>query len=94
MRAEPFAAQCEAGNVKLIRGSWTSAYMDELCAFPTGAFDDQVDASSGAFQKVVYSYPAYGAVPGVQRMSRFGPGLRRGRFGPPIFGPHRRGAYQ
>jgi predicted phage terminase large subunit-like protein len=48
-RAEPFAAQCEAGNVKLVRGPWNSAYLEELCDFPYGAHDDQVDASSGAF---------------------------------------------
>lgn len=51
-RAEPFAAQCEAGNVVLVRGEWNGAYIDELCAFPTGRNDDQVDASSGAFNKL------------------------------------------
>lgn len=48
-RAEPFAAQCEAGNVDLVRGQWNDAYLDELCLFPGGQFKDQVDASSGAF---------------------------------------------
>lgn len=48
-RAQPFAAQCEAGNVKLVRGAWNDAFIDELCGFPTGAHDDQVDAASGAF---------------------------------------------
>ena len=48
-RARPFAAQCEAGNVKLIAGEWNAAYLDELTAFPFGRNDDQVDASSGAF---------------------------------------------
>lgn len=52
VRAGPFAAQVEAGNVKLIKGPWNAAYLDELCAFPTGAHDDQVDASSGAFTKI------------------------------------------
>jgi predicted phage terminase large subunit-like protein len=51
-RAEPFAAQCEAGNVKLIRGPWNAAYLDELCAFPYGLHDDQVDPSSGAFNRL------------------------------------------
>ena len=51
-RADPFAAQCQAGNVKLIRGAWNAAYLDELCSFPAGAHDDQVDASSGAFHKL------------------------------------------
>jgi len=52
-RAEPFAAQCEAGNVYLVRGEWNEAYLDELCAFPSGKLKDQVDASSGAFGRLV-----------------------------------------
>jgi predicted phage terminase large subunit-like protein len=51
-RAMPFAAQCEARNVKLVRGSWNSAYLDELCSFPYGSHDDQIDGSSGAFAKL------------------------------------------
>jgi predicted phage terminase large subunit-like protein len=54
-RAEPFAAQCEALNVFLVRGAWNSAYIDELTAFPNGQFADQVDASAGAFNKLVGS---------------------------------------
>ncbi len=52
-RARPFAAQCEAGNVYLVKGDWNEAYIDELAAFPTGKFKDQVDASSGAFGRLV-----------------------------------------
>lgn len=52
-RAEPFSAQCEAGNVYLVRGEWNDDYLDELCLFPGGAFKDQVDASSGAFGKLM-----------------------------------------
>ncbi|MEZ2410533.1 phage terminase large subunit [Bosea sp. RCC_152_1] len=52
-RAEPFAAQCEAGNVSIVRGEWNDAYLDELCLFPGGSFKDQVDASSGAFGKLM-----------------------------------------
>jgi len=52
VRAQPFAAQCEAANVKLLRGPWNGAYLDELCSFPFGTYDDQVDGSSGAFNKV------------------------------------------
>lgn len=51
-RAEPLAAQLEAGNVTLKRGVWNNAYIDELCSFPNGRHDDQVDASSGAFNKL------------------------------------------
>ncbi len=51
-RAEPFAAQCEAGNVFILEGEWNEAYLDELCLFPGGSFKDQVDASSGAFARL------------------------------------------
>lgn len=51
-RAEPFAAQAEAGNVRLLRGAWNAEYLDELTAFPLGTFKDQVDASSGAYNKL------------------------------------------
>ncbi len=54
-RAEPFAAQCEAGNVSIVRGEWNDAYLDELCMFPGGSFKDQVDASSGAFGRLTGS---------------------------------------
>lgn len=47
-RAEPFAAQMEAGNVYLLRGPWNEAFIDELCSFPQG-HDDQFDAAAGAF---------------------------------------------
>jgi predicted phage terminase large subunit-like protein len=49
VRAEPFAAQAEAGNVRLVRGPWNGEYIEELCSFPNGRNDDQVDGSSGAF---------------------------------------------
>ena len=49
-RADPFAAQCEYGFVKLVEAAWNKAFVDELCAFPSGAHDDQVDAASAAFR--------------------------------------------
>lgn len=48
-RAKPLSAACANGNVKLVRGPWNSAYLDELEAFPNGSNDDQVDGSSGGF---------------------------------------------
>lgn len=48
-RAKPFSSQAEAGNVYLVKGPWNDEYMDELESFPDGKHDDQVDASSGAF---------------------------------------------
>jgi predicted phage terminase large subunit-like protein len=48
-RASPFSAQCEAGNVKVLRGLWNEAFFNELESFPDGKHDDIVDAGSGAF---------------------------------------------
>lgn len=52
-RAEPFAAQCEHGNVYIVEGDWNTPYLDELCTFPAGKLMDQVDASSGAFARLM-----------------------------------------
>ena len=49
VRAMPFAAACEAGLVELEPGDWNRAFIDELCSFPTGQHDDQVDAAADAF---------------------------------------------
>lgn len=50
VRAAPVSSQAEAGNIKLVRGPWIGAFLDEAEAFPTvGVHDDQVDALSGAF---------------------------------------------
>jgi len=51
-RAIPFAAQCEAGNVKLVKGDWNAAFLNELTSFPYGTNDDQVDAAAAAFNKL------------------------------------------
>ena len=48
-RATPFATRVNNRKVKIVRGSWNRAYLDELAVFPMGANDDQVDASSGAY---------------------------------------------
>ena len=52
-RAAPLSAAAEAGNLKIVRGGWNHAFLDELCAFPYAAHDDQVDAASGAYAKLV-----------------------------------------
>jgi predicted phage terminase large subunit-like protein len=52
-RADPFVAQCENGFVKLVEAPWNKAFVDELCAFPSGAHDDQVDAASAAFRALM-----------------------------------------
>lgn len=52
-RATPVSAQAEAGNIKLVRGPWNEAFLEEVSMFPSGAHDDQVDALSGAFAELV-----------------------------------------
>ncbi len=47
-RAKPVSAQCEAGNVKIIRGRWNDEFIHILENFPEGKHDDEVDALSGA----------------------------------------------
>lgn len=51
-RAKPASAQSEAGNVKLLRGDWNEAFLDEVCGFPSAAFDDQVDAFADALNEL------------------------------------------
>jgi predicted phage terminase large subunit-like protein len=52
-RARPLSALAEAGELRLVRAPWNGAFLDELCAFPFGGHDDQVDALSGAFEQLV-----------------------------------------
>lgn len=52
-RLEPFAAQAEAGNVRLKRAAWNGEYIEEFVAIPNGAYRDQSDATGGAFNKFI-----------------------------------------
>lgn len=52
-RALPYAAQCEAGNVKLVFGLWNRQFIDDHHGFPDIALKDIVDAASGAFNKLL-----------------------------------------
>ena len=58
VRAEPFAAQVQAGNVFLRPGPWVEAFLDECETWPNGKYKDQVDAAAGAFNRLIkpYSY--------------------------------------
>jgi len=58
-RAEPLAAQAEAGNVSILKGAWVEKYLDELCTFPYGVNADQVDASSRAFNVLIEARAGY-----------------------------------
>jgi predicted phage terminase large subunit-like protein len=51
-RAFSFAAQLNAGNVKLVAGDWTRAFIEELRQFPRGKYVDQCDAAASAFNEI------------------------------------------
>jgi predicted phage terminase large subunit-like protein len=56
VRAEPFVAQCQNGNVRLVAGGWVQAFYDEAEAWPASRCKDQVDACSGAFNRLTQGY--------------------------------------
>lgn len=53
VRANPLAGYAEKGLVRLVRGEWNAAFVSELEKFPKGKHDDQVDSTSGAFQRLI-----------------------------------------
>lgn len=53
-RAEPFAAQVEAGNVFVLKREWTEEYIEELELFPNSKYKDMTDASAGAFNHLFH----------------------------------------
>lgn len=63
-RASAVMVRISAGKLKLVRGSWNTAFIDELSTFPAGAHDDQVDALTGG-----YNYLADGIVQTVKATS-------------------------
>jgi len=52
IRAAGFAAQVNAGNVKMVRGHWNRFALECLRSFPLGAADDPVDGVSDAFNEL------------------------------------------
>lgn len=56
-RAMPMFAQAQAGNVRLVSGSWVKAWLDEISIFPNGEHDDQVDSASSAFSNLAKPMP-------------------------------------
>lgn len=49
-RARPFASAVANGNVRVVRSSWLTEWLDEFSSFPEASpHDDQVDSAVGAF---------------------------------------------
>ncbi len=52
VRATPFAAQWQNGNIEVLLGEWNDFYFSQLESFPESKHDDMVDASSDAFSEL------------------------------------------
>lgn len=52
LRAEPYSAQVEAGNIMLLNGAWVKDFIGEHEQAPHGTLKDQWDAAGGAFNKL------------------------------------------
>jgi predicted phage terminase large subunit-like protein len=52
VRAEPMAAQWQAGNFDILIADWNEAYFNQLESFPMSKFKDMVDAGSSAFSQL------------------------------------------
>ena len=74
VRANPFAAQCAVGNVKILAAPWNEAFLHELESFPNGKYDDQVDAVAGAFRRLIEDRPVVVSSALLQRISSMGVG--------------------
>lgn len=56
-RAEPWGAQIEAGNVRMVSGEWNRVLLTEHRSFPLGTHDDIVDACSGCVAELTLPVP-------------------------------------
>lgn len=60
-RAEPMAAQWQAGNFDVLIAPWNEPYFNQLESFPDSKFKDMVDSGSSAFAEIengaTYSKP-------------------------------------
>jgi predicted phage terminase large subunit-like protein len=59
IRAEPVAAQAYHRNLLIKRAKWNDNFLEELCLFPAAPHDDQVDALSGAFARLLMPVGEY-----------------------------------
>ncbi len=65
-RLLPFLAQCEAGNVFIVKAPWSQPYLAELLSWSeTARVKDQADASSGAINQLLASDWTFGGDAGI-----------------------------
>lgn len=58
-RSQPFAAQVNVGNVKMLKGAWNKTLIDEMRLFPNGNHDDSIDACSRAYAELINGATSY-----------------------------------
>lgn len=81
LRAEPFATQAQAGNVKLVRGPWNAAWIDEVTMFPNGR-KDRVDACSRAYMQAIDLHSVMPVLPsGIELAPPEDEGIEYGGYG-------------
>lgn len=69
-RQGPFSAQCEAGNVSLVRGAWNEPFLQSLEAFPDPTVhDDDIDAAAGAFTYLAEKLPNLNYLKAMQNLA-------------------------
>ena len=56
-RAEPMAAQWQAGNFDILYGDWNEPFLFQLENFPESKFKDMVDAASNGFTELETTEP-------------------------------------
>ena len=54
-RADPFASQCNAGNVDFCDTVGIRGFIEQALVFPNGAHDDRVDSTSSGFNELAQS---------------------------------------
>jgi predicted phage terminase large subunit-like protein len=69
-RADPFATHVNEGLVHLLRGEWNHAYIEEMRFFPLSRYKDQIDASSGAFARLVKRRAVAGGLSAIGRAAK------------------------
>lgn len=55
VRAEPWAAQWQAGNFDVLIADWNELFFNQIESFPASKFKDMVDAGSSAFAELELS---------------------------------------
>lgn len=52
-RSEPLESGFQGAMIHLLQGAWNEPFVDECVSFPRGKYDDQVDAASSAYNKLL-----------------------------------------